>query len=326
MGRVISEPCKPQPELERKILEVIGKESEKEVLRACEKWNARLRGYLRNVTGLRLTTETEKQSVPVKVVSGIPGAFASILDEERASLSWWLMGHRRGLTNASVVLQEVLDNYPEIQWIVYDGGLPPATKKDIYAVLKVIADILSWRKGKDWLYRLREINEDVFGAYFYRMPIALMAKRLDVSAEAVTVVVLTHELAHAYTHLGFDTDGDSWDTDSFARASDFIVEGLAQFYTDKILEEMASKDSSPQTGFNRLINYQSPSYTDYQSWLKGHSRIHEVVRLGMIEVRVKSIGNYGDFKQELEKAAEHLPHDPSYIPGPCWNSGEEWED
>ena len=32
--------------------------------------------------------------------------------------------------------------------------------------------------------------------------------------EALTYVVLAHELAHAYTHLGRDIDGNAWDTES----------------------------------------------------------------------------------------------------------------
>jgi len=327
MGRVIDGPCKPQSKLEGKVLEVIGRGAEDEVQRTYEKWNVQLRTYLRNVTGLRLSTKEKKQSVPVQVVYGLPHLFAEILDDENASFNWWLMDHHLALGRASKTLQEILGKYPDIQRMIYGGGLPPAYKKDICNIQQVITDILRWRKGEDWLLRLREINEDVFGAYFYRvpkieiywMPIALVAKRLEVSGEAMTVVVLTHELAHSYTHIGFDTDGDNWDTDSFSSADDFIVEGMAQFYTETILERLAPVNLSPLEAFERLLKFQSPLYTDYQNWLKGHTRISEVVRLGVIEARIKPHKDYQDFKQELEKAAAHLPDNSSIVGDPVFS-------
>lgn len=81
--------------------------------------------------------------------------------------------------------------------------------------------------------RILSIEEDVLGAYFYRRfdawtpqhieiyypVIGLVAPYLNVSVEALSVVVLIHELSHAYTHLGQDIDGLSWDTDAFGNVN-----------------------------------------------------------------------------------------------------------
>jgi len=87
--------------------------------------------------------------------------------------------------------------------------------------------------------RIFDIREDVLGAYYFRIPeirlywvvIGIVARAIGVSVEALTVVVLAHELAHAYTHLGHDIDNERWETERFARTELDIVEGLAQFYT-----------------------------------------------------------------------------------------------
>ena len=69
-------------------------------------------------------------------------------------------------------------------------------------------------------------GQDILGAYFFRVPaisvywmvIGIMSGVLGVSVEALTIVVATHELAHAYSHLGRDIDGGRWETEAFARA------------------------------------------------------------------------------------------------------------
>ena len=61
----------------------------------------------------------------------------------------------------------------------------------------------------------------------YWMAIALVAQMLAAPLDALTVVVLTHELAHAYSHLGRDIDGRRWETDAFAKTDLSIAEGIA---------------------------------------------------------------------------------------------------
>ena len=51
-------------------------------------------------------------------------------------------------------------------------------------------------------------------------------------------MVLTHELAHAYTQLGADIDGRRWAAASFAKAETELKEGLAQYYTERVLRRV----------------------------------------------------------------------------------------
>ncbi len=57
--------------------------------------------------------------------------------------------------------------------------------------------------------------------------IGLVARLLGVSVEGLTITVLAHEYAHAYTHLGFDRSGGRWTGEAFGASEHELVEGLA---------------------------------------------------------------------------------------------------
>jgi hypothetical protein len=43
----------------------------------------------------------------------------------------------------------------------------------------------------------------------------LISAQIGIDIEDLTVVILSHELAHAYTHMGLDIDDRKWETESF---------------------------------------------------------------------------------------------------------------
>jgi hypothetical protein len=85
--------------------------------------------------------------------------------------------------------------------------------------------------------KIVSIEEDVLGAYFFRIPeiriywivIGITARVLGVAIDALTIVVLAHELAHAYTHLGRDIDNEQWATAAFSASDLDIVEVSPNF-------------------------------------------------------------------------------------------------
>ncbi len=106
---------------------------------------------------------------------------------------------------------------------------------------------------------MQRIEEDILGAYFYReeamllgphvsstrielywIVIGTVARYLGVSVRALTVVVLCHELAHAYTHVGRDIDGMSWQS-MFGEADKEFKEGIAQYYTHVVTAKLSHK-------------------------------------------------------------------------------------
>ena len=48
--------------------------------------------------------------------------------------------------------------------------------------------------------------------------IGFVANQLDATVQDLTIVVLSHEQSHAYTHLGYDANGCAWELESFHRS------------------------------------------------------------------------------------------------------------
>jgi hypothetical protein len=83
-----------------------------------------------------------------------------------------------------------------------------------------------------------EVNQDVMGMFtfssiegktgylrsygtgicLYWGVIGLVARLLGLSVEGLTIKVLAHEYAHAYTHLGFDRSGKRWSGFDYSRS------------------------------------------------------------------------------------------------------------
>ena len=59
-----------------------------------------------------------------------------------------------------------------------------------------------------------------------------------ISVAGITVQVLAHQLAHADTHLGADSDGRRWGTNLLQRTGRALPEGLAQFYTCRVTDHL----------------------------------------------------------------------------------------
>ena len=73
------------------------------VERTYKQWNTILRDYLRSEMALRLTVGTDAQSVPVRVVGGMPLPFAEVM--RRLEGLEWLLLNRPALVAASTGTQ-----------------------------------------------------------------------------------------------------------------------------------------------------------------------------------------------------------------------------
>jgi hypothetical protein len=145
---------------------------------------------------------------------------------------------------------------------------------------------------------------DWLGAYFFRkpaveiywIPIAITAGLCDVEVEALTYVVLAHELAHAYTHVGQDIDGHSWDTTDFAVADPYIVEGLAQYYTQILCGRVEQRYPAALEAFLALLARQSGPYSDFGTWNLEVRDPGEHMRRSMLSARRLGMRDYGVFQ------------------------------
>jgi len=117
---------------------------------------------------------------------------------------------------------------------------------------------------------------------------------LGVSLEGLTVKVLAHELAHAHTHVGADADGRRWGTTAFQRTDRALKEGLAQYYTCRVLERLGKQAPGAMDAYEKLLPHQPQIYGTHLGWLESHTP--EEVREAMLTIRCRDAGRLDEFE------------------------------
>lgn len=185
--------------------------------------------------------------------------------------------------------------------------------------------IAGWQfHQRDPLKKVLAVREDFLGVYEYDVRglfadeqtvnratirlywgvIGLVSELLGCGVDDLAIVVLTHELAHAYTQLGADIEGRRWAAPSFAKAETALKEGLAQYYTDRVLRRLERRHAGALKVFLDLLPGQPEPYRAHQPWVENSSP--EAVRRAMLEVRRWNEGKLADFNQRLEAAQKEL--------------------
>lgn len=138
----------------------------------------------------------------------------------------------------------------------------------------------------------------------YYQVIGLVAEWMGCGVEDLTVVVLAHELAHAYTQLGADIDGNRWPARNFALAEHELKEGLAQYYTLRTLRRVQGRYPGASAVFAAMLPYQPQAYRVHQDWVDRYSP--EAVRRAMLEVRRWNEGTLAEFNRRLDVARREM--------------------
>jgi hypothetical protein len=274
--------------------------------RTHKQWNTILRDFLRSETGLRLAVGGDSQSVPVRVVDGMPRRFAEVITQFDG-FEWLLLN--RPAVAAAVSGTQFMERHAEKFLALWaeEGG--PSDEQEIRRVQETAANWLNKLNAMKALEQITGIDEDVLGAYFFRIPevrlywivIGIIARALGVSAESLTIVVLAHELAHAYTHLGRDIDNERWETERFAGADLDIVEGLAQFYTQTLCARLDQRMPAALEAYQALLKLQRGPYRAHLEWFAGNEHAGEIVRVAMIECRSRGITASSDFSAAVSR-------------------------
>lgn len=277
---------------------------EEKVANAHKSWNSSIRSAIREETGLRSIGRNTQQTVSVKIVDGIPRRLANILTDIDEKVLWLLL-HKDTLLHTQKGLEILIKDSRFISELLnkdhktnHDALLNSSQFNSL-----LLKELEKW----EILKKFREIDEDILGAYFYRIPeiqlywmaIGLVSFLIGTSVEALAFVVLVHELAHAYHHLGLDIDKNCWNTEHFHKASKYIVEGLAQFYTEQICFRMRGKFPEALIAFERFRDIQSGPYVAYPEWTDNINDAGETIRATMIDTRIKGICEYPEFKEYL---------------------------
>ena len=265
----------------------------------------------------------ENADVQVLVKSGVPEhlrgwalpnlePLAALIAADRPTIE----RTRQGLVRISALLQRVA-SLPGASELIGGGGahIPP--------VRQLPDELLRSVSGIRLTQAILGSGGDALGRYIYRDPRAKMPKaekiprielyweligffanQMNVSVEDLTVVVLSHEQAHAYTHLGHDADGCTWDLDSFEKSDLGLVEGLAQYYTARIVGSLHKEYPGAYKAYLRLLENQDGQYLTHLDWLK--SSTPEAVRLAMRRERSERVGKLGRFNDRLtQEPADH---------------------
>lgn len=317
------------------LLERIPPETEKVVEQTRQRFNQSVRMILRDETRLHLSKmatghdgeERESRAVRVFVNPGIPAELEEMSFDENHWLAIELAPLKGLLEFAYETMIELsepiarLETNPE-----FEKSFPEA-HNTVCSMRDLATDLLSKVGTFDILKKIFAIHEDVLGLYSYRVfsengtvandqnpqnvrcdlywaVIGLVSKVLGVSVEALTVKVLAHELAHAYTHIGMDADGKSWAAHAFSKTERGLKEGLAQYYTVRVLDRLARQLPTAKDAYEKLLPHQASEYHTHVSWLDRYQP--EEVRDAMLATRRKGVGTVDGFNAALEEARKRL--------------------
>jgi hypothetical protein len=282
-----------------------------EVIRSKDKYNLKVRGVIAEKTGVSLAFRTKdidtkvidgKESIPIKVVDLVPLSLLELFDKFDDNHIELLLHYRR-MKNASRELEFQIRKYPAFSQYHQESTSVKELNHSISHLHKLIKEV----EDCGILEAIQKLGPDLLGAYFLRdnrvelywLCIGLCNILHDLPIEDFTLVVLIHELAHGYTHIGFDKDGNNWNTDDFNHCDLKIVEGFAQFYTEMLCRDYFDQATS---AFNALLSNQSTEYTDYKNWFgEKEPDKYEKVRRILLKSRKNRIANYDEFRHYLEK-------------------------
>ncbi len=288
------------------LLESTAKGAEKEVEKAKEKWRQQIQDLVRNLTGLRLThlhSSREAVRLSIRVAPGLPKKVVEKIKSDvgqiginkeqliREHLSFYKATLNFLKDNCMKLLTDGLfDNLQRLGW-----DKAESYRSIIESALEVVKELLKEAEQAQIISKILEIEEDVLGEYnpessvsgeitLYWMAIGAVARWLGVSVEGLTVVVLTHEMVHAYTHLGTDMDGLKCCI-CFDQAKSEVLEGLAQYFTHKVTEILRARGYEEcWKAYKELLEKQKGAYREHEKWLEA-KYTPEVVRAAFLAIR-----------------------------------------
>ena len=295
------------------LLQRVPEDTQGKVEQTRKRFGPALREIVRHDTGLMLnrqealseaTVSEANVSVPVNVTAGIPTALRELKFDENHWLATETAPYRADLQNLSGIIERLMKMSDTLQNDVraneYALGVARMYRDYLEPVDRPTKELLEKLKKSNPVQQILAVNEDVLGTYGYRSflygrpsnpsirlhwaIIGLVAQMLGVNVELLTVVVLAHELAHSYTHLGADIDGSRWSDAGFYESDLYLIEGLAQYYTDLACRRLECRLPGLLRTFTELLQYQPDVYWTHATWIDEKYTAEEV-RLAMLDVR-----------------------------------------
>lgn len=265
-------------------------------------WNPAIREYYRSVMGLRLYSGVKGKKaagdagVSIQIRPDRDDTFLKAVDEMLPNVDFDRYASLRELRDALLKAAPHFTADPE--------------RKRIHDWL--LADIRTYLKENSLagpfsaLLKTPGKHRDLFGVYvhadqhveLFYMPLFIFCKFYEVDLQWAIVVVLAHELAHAYHHAGRDNDGRVWAT--MGKAHLWIKEGLAEYYTDKFVASQERSYPALRKAYDGLLKGSGEEYTSDLSWKNDYTLEH--VKLALSMVRRHNVTSYEAFREKLEEA------------------------
>lgn len=280
---------------------LIPPDAQERIERAVKQTNASLREQIRVETGLRLSDGAERFAIPIRVCEGFTGPFGDIIMRYPDPQLWWLICGLRQLGGIVEGTDWLLQRWPDLENWQHLRSMARGSGDAIKRTRDVAAELQKLVANPPIVEEIKKITADYLGCYHYPlqrspwieiywMPIALIAAMLDVRMEDLAVVTLAHELGHGYTHLGRDIDGANWDTVGFSKSDAEVKEGLAQFYTEVVTQNIGSRQPGAFEAYEKFLALQSGPYLAHKEWIKEekHKR-SESVRFTLLASRTKGV-------------------------------------
>ncbi len=126
----------------------------------------------------------------------------------------------------------------------------------------------------NWIQQIiSDQDEDVLGCYLpqqravelYWLPIILCSRQMKCDVQRLGLVVLLHEMSHAFSHVGLNVDQEALG-DGFIQVSREIKEGVAQFWTHHVLLARPAWRHVFEV-FIQLTKQQSGLYRAFMPWV-----------------------------------------------------------
>ena len=268
--------------------------------------------------------EPSGAKVPIRVSAGHPVALDSLTFPEEYRRLLLLAKYRKALKRSVSGVHGLLSLRSKLSSLPDPEKWTQATTAELQSTHDWAVFLLNHLEAHDPLKDLFAIEDDILGVYIfdnssmlfeddkaineaeikiYWGVVGLVAPLLDCDIKDLTIVTLTHELAHAYTQLGADIEGCRWPAKVFDEADIYLKEGLAQYYTDLVLRSLSSKYPGALKVYKAMLPKQPGPYRIHVTWLENDP---EAVRRAMIEVRRNKEGELEDFNRRLNLAEKDL--------------------
>lgn len=267
-----------------------------------KEWNPAIREYYRSAMGLQLYNGVKGKKaigdagVAIQIRPDKDDTFMKAVDEMLPDVDFDRYAHLRELRDNLLKVSAHFSSDPErnklYEWMLQDTR-KYLSKNSLAGPFKAMMKT----PGK---------HRSLFGTYTYSdqhvelfyMPLLIFCKYKEVDLQWAIVVVLAHELAHAYHHAGRDSDGRVWA--SMGKAHLWIKEGLAEYYTERFVASQERSYPALRKAYAALLEGYGEEYTSYLSWRNDYTLEH--VKLALAMVRRHNVIRYEDFLEKLAEA------------------------